>query len=241
MTATIPQQRQAAYRGVIYGIDVIDHDSFMAGALVVMPNDYVGKTRQRGRGRENQHRDKQPFADLIVGSPRVLWEGICTEDELDEMERRFIRDVEVRPRLNEKMNEDNPLMISKDDQRGQRWARDDAADRPRWQLPDRRDRSSLLDWPDDRSPAQRMSDHPRKATRKWSPRQIKVGLWSSSWVLTLVATWAGHIHFGLPVTWARIGLSGSIMYVVLLGWSLAGNPLPRRWTGKARRRRKVRR
>ena len=94
MTATQNPRTQRAYRGVVYGIDVLDHTT---GQIV--RNDYVGQTRQRGRAREMQHRDTQPWSDLIVGSPRVLWEGVCTDEQLDDVERQLIQDVEVRPRL----------------------------------------------------------------------------------------------------------------------------------------------
>lgn len=127
MTATLPPRvcPQTGLRwGQVYGIDVVDHESWMAGTPRIVLNDYVGQSRQPGRARENQHRDDKPFSDLIVGSPRVLWEGYCTDEDLDKMERHFIREVEQRPRLNWRMNEDNRRQIPIPRQKEQRWARD---------------------------------------------------------------------------------------------------------------------
>jgi hypothetical protein len=169
VTATSTSRRvtEARYRGAVYGLDVLDHHT---GLVVVA--DYVGKTRQKGRARELQHRDTQPFSDRIVGSARVLWEGLCTEAELDEMERWFIQrpgeDPKVRPRLNYVWNEDNPHQVPKWDQVAQRHERDDAAGVPRWVPPDQRDRSSLLDW-DTPMPGRSKAD--RVANRKWTRRE----------------------------------------------------------------------
>lgn len=136
MTATVPPRGRTGTRwGRVYGWDVIDHDSWMAGRPRVVVNDYVGQTRQKGRARENQHRDSQPWSDLTVGSPRVLWEGWCTDEQLDEWERHFIQDVpaEQRPRLNWLLNEDNPRHIPKWVALEQRRARDDRNGVPPWE------------------------------------------------------------------------------------------------------------
>lgn len=131
MTATdqrSPKPETGVRWGRVYGWTVLDHDSWMAGVYLPVPNDYIGQTRQKGRARENQHRDDKPWEDLTVGSPNVLWEGMCTDGQLDEMERRFIQrpgeDAKLRPRLNWRMNEDNPHQIPIPRQKEQRWARD---------------------------------------------------------------------------------------------------------------------
>jgi hypothetical protein len=218
VTQTAAARTEVRYRGAIYGLDVLDH---MTRRIV--PDDYVGKTRQRGRSRETQHRDRQPFSDLIVGDAHVLWEGICTEDELDEMERHFIQDVEVRPRLNEKMNEDNPRMIPKGVQRAQRWERDDAAGKARWVPFDRRQRSSLLEW--DATRPEGLSARPYAPTpSRWKPWQIKVGLLSSAWLLLAVATWGAMTRFGLSGTWRQNLLVETLTSSTLLVWSLWRQP-----------------
>lgn len=185
---TSPDRR---YLGVVYGIDILDHETGQ-----VVRDDYVGKTRQRGRARENQHRDDQPWSDLIVGGSHVLWEGICTEDELDEMERHFIQDVGVRPRMNWKLNEDNPRHIPKWVQLEQRHRRDDAAGRPRWVPADRRQPASLLDQPMTARPA-RLSD-PAHAIdpRSWKPWQQRIALWSTGWIGSTSVTWAQLVRNG---------------------------------------------
>lgn len=233
--------------GVVYGLDVIDHESWMAGTPVIMPNDYVGQTRQKGRARENQHRDTQAFSDLIVGSPRVLWEGLCTDAELDAIEARFIREGVngVRPRLNYLLNEDNPERIPKWIQKDQRHARDDQAGRPRWQPVDQRARTGLLDapaWVDRRTAA---PVQPSRLTRSWSPAQIKVCLWSAGWALMQVTVLAGLDHYRLPTTWATVVGTGTPTYAALLAWTWAGFPTTQRqarsawrqWRRTAKRRR----
>lgn len=170
MTATYPARQRTAYRGAVYGIDILDHHTGQ-----VVPNDYVGQTRQRGRARENQHRDTQPFSDRIVGSPRVLWEGICTDEELDAIEREFIR--KLRPRMNWIHNEDNPDQIPKWVQVEQRHERDDAAGVARWVPPDQRQRASLLEWePVGRTVTSTAVCRPRKRWRPWQRHLLGIGV-----------------------------------------------------------------
>lgn len=242
--------------GAVYGIDVIDHASWMAGQPVIMPNDYDGQTRQKGRARENQHRDDKPWSDLIVGSPRVLWEGMCTDDELDDVERRFIKQgVDgVRPRLNWKLNEDNRKQIPIPRQVEQRWERDDRAGRARWVPLDQRQCSSLLEWdpvsprfgPD--LPVRRLS-----APRSWSAGTRKVCLWSSAWILLAAGTWGAFPHYGLSATWKVKLLSVCVAPTVLLLWGRRRRPdtcrlwrrrraaLSRWWASLRRWRAKLRR
>lgn len=216
----------------VYGIDVIDHDSWMAGRPKVMPNDYIGQTTQKGRARENQHRDDKPWSDLIVGSPRTLAEGVCTPDQLDGWERSFIKaGVDgVRPRLNWIMNEDNPAQIPIPRQVEQRWARDDKAGRPRWVPLDQRTPASLLEWPTPRPYA------PPRPAKRWKPWQIKTGLWSTVWVLLTAGSWAGLAHADLTVSWQTQGLSASLASLLMCLWGMAGAPITRRQRRAVRRR-----
>ncbi len=217
--------------GQIYGIDVIDHDSWMAGAPVIVDGDYVGQSRQKRRARENQHRDSQAFADLIVGSPRVLWEGWCTDTELDEMERRFIQDVplEQRPRLNYLLNEDNPHRIPKYTLKEQRHARDDRRGEPHWE-------------PTEYQPqAYGYRSQPAVRVRQaWKPWQKHLLGWPVGWLLSTIAGWVGLVvKFDFTTWWhplatAAAGLP-SLIVVVLLGWLLV-----RSLTSKPKRRRSKR-
>jgi hypothetical protein len=236
VTATMPAGQQTAFRGVIYGIDVLDH---VTGRVV--PNDYVGKTRQRGRGRENQHRDRQPFSDLIVGSPRVLWEGICTEGELDEWERYFIQDAPVRPRLNVDMNEDNPHRIPKRVQEAQRLQRE-----PGWLPFEQRRRDSLLEWDavragSDTFNSNRRSDLSERSggISQWpTPILVKACLWSISWGLATSVLWGVFQRNEWLATGRTRLLCASIVMLVAL---LLGRWLtPRRRREVAKRWRRVR-
>lgn len=211
---------------VVYGIDVLDHHTGL-----IVPNDYIGQTRQKGRARENQHRDSQPFSDRIVGSPRVLWEGLCTDDELDAIERRFIR--ELRPRLNWVHNEDNPGQIPKWIQLEQRLERDDAEGRLRWVPLDQRPAVSLVEQPMRVFPAG-VSRAP--ARQPWPGWKQKATLWAGSWLLlaaTIVA--AGHAY-GIVVAWPPVLIIATITQVAVIVWSLAGAPISRRQWRRARRR-----
>lgn len=223
MTQTARTRTDARYRGVIYGIDILDHETRQ-----VMPNDYVGKTRQRGRARENQHRDDQPWSDLIVGSSHVLWEGICTEDELDEMERRFIQDVAVRPRMNWKLNEDNPQQIPKWVQVDQRHQRDEAAGRPWWVPVEHREVVSLLDLPAGVRSVPAVTVRRVSATRSWSALKVNTCIWSGSWGLITVVMWGLSGRTGLFATWTGNALFGCLVSLALCLWGLAGAPITRR-------------
>jgi hypothetical protein len=228
VTQTERTRTQSAYLGVVYGADLLDHASVMAGTPRIVPNDYVGQTRQRGRARENQHRDDKPWSDLIVGSTHILWEGVCTDTELNDRERYFIREVEPRPRMNWKLNEDNPEQIPKWTQLEQRHQRDDRAGRPRWQPPESRSRQSLLDW-EAREPARVATARRKSITSWWTPNRIKEGIWSASWIGTGAITW---VNLDDVTLWQpRLGVSAAVG-LLLVGWVRAGMPVT-----KAQRRR----
>jgi len=232
VTATYQRRSSTAYRGVVYGIDVLDH---LTGQK--MPDDYVGQTRQRGRARENQHRDDQPWSDLIVGSSHVLWEGICTDTELDEMERRFIQDAEVRPRLNWKLNEDNPRHIPKWVLLEQRHERDQAAGRPLWVPPDQRARESLLEWPD-RGGVVSKPLPPRPPARPWSSRRKHLTGLAVAVATLIPAAWIALAVLGrwFVEAWWLIPLACA----ALTAWVWAGCPVRKRGRRKARSRVKKR-
>jgi len=231
VTATARPRQQARYRGVVYGIDVIDH---VTGEIV--RNDYVGQTTQRGRGRENQHRDDQPWADLIVGSPRALWEGVCTDAELDEMERRFIQDVPVRPRLNWQLNEDNPHHIPKWVLVEQRHERDDREGRPRWVPPKQRTRDSLLEWGECPAPSVPRTRPPARASwRPWQQHVVGLGV---AQVLLSVAGWIVLAVKGMWVPEAWWAVPAAVLAVTV--WAWLGFPVRRQGRRKAVRRLKRR-
>jgi hypothetical protein len=117
--------------GIVYAVDLIDH---VTGEI--RRADYVGQTRQLLRSRAGQHRDDQPWSDLIVGDFYPVAQGTWTNAQLDAAEADMID--QLRPRMNYLLNEDNPERVPKWTQREQRWERDDAAGRPRWIHPDDR-------------------------------------------------------------------------------------------------------
>ncbi len=231
-TAPTRRRTDTRYRGVVYALDVLDHHTSQ-----IVPNDYVGKTRQRGRARELQHRDTQPFSDRIVGDARVLWEGMCTEDELDEMERRFIQDPPAgmsRPRLNYQLNEDNPERIPKWRQVEQRHERDDRAGRPRWVPPELRERTSLLEWDTPDRPAARPQSLPRKPWRPWQRQLCGATAW---WLILFTAGWMLLAHFRLVSGWQDQAVTALLTPLPGIGWAWRWTVLGFPMSGRAWRRR----
>lgn len=212
--------------GQVYGVDLIDHESWMAGTPVIVPNDYVGQTRQKGRARENQHRDSQPFSDLIVGSPRVLWEGWCTDEQLDEMERHFIQDVplEQRPRMNWLLNERNSRQIPKWVQKEQRHARDDRRGDPCWE-------------PSPYRPETYGYRPPTATVRQWKPWQKQLVGWSAGWLTTTLTGWIFLVvRWDFGAWWHPPAISATAV-TALIVWALCGFPLPKRQRRQRNRRR----
>lgn len=237
MTATYPRRTSTSYRGVIYGFNLLDHEAFMAGVHDVVADDYVGKTRQRGRKRENQHRDDKPWSDLIVGSSHVLWEGICDEDELDDKERELIRDK--RPRMNDKDNRWNRERIPYEEQVRQRHQRDVLAGREPWVPLEQRTRASLLEWDataPDAPPGRSVWRWLGRAARR--PLVQKLALWLIGWVLTsaMLQDFLDQ-HFDLDWRW-RFGLSAGLA-ALLLVWGVLRRPDS--WPLWRRRLKRVRR
>jgi hypothetical protein len=234
MTTTMPSRQPAAYRGVVYGFDLLDHASVMADRPVVVPDDYVGKTRQRGRLREMQHRDDKPWSDLIVGFSHVLWEGICDEDELDRREVAMIR--LKASRMNDRDNRWNRTRINLDEQVRQRHERDDHFGRPRWVPRAQRRRDSLLEWDTPERPVfDQTAVEPR---RQWKPWQKQLVAWLFGWLITTVTGWVALVwRFDFPVWWCPPAISGSATALVML-WALAGFPHPRLRKAKKRRRKR---
>ncbi|GAA0528932.1 hypothetical protein GCM10010172_06940 [Paractinoplanes ferrugineus] len=242
MTQVAPARLKSDMRwGQIYGVDVIDHESWMAGTPVIVPNDYVGQSRQKLRARENQHRDTQAFSDLIVGSPRVLWEGWCTDDELDERERQFIQDVplEQRPRLNYMLNDDNPRRIEKWRLVEQRHARDDRNGVPRWEPTPYRPEAYGYRAP--RVSVSVVRDRQVRG-RGWTRGQKQLAGWAAGWAVTTVALWVVELFRPEDVRWwiapaVAAELTGFVRVWSWLGFPLRPRTWRRQWRKKTRRRR----
>ncbi|GAA0494641.1 hypothetical protein Ade02nite_19970 [Paractinoplanes deccanensis] len=239
MTATSQARTDRSYRGVVYGFDLIIHESWMSGGYAVAHDDYVGKTRQRGRRREMQHRDDKPWSDLIVGSSHVLWEGICTEEELDDIERRFIR--EKKPRMNDKDNRWNAGRISYETQVSQRHERDARRGDPPWQPPENRNRDSLLEW-DEAAPGV-----PAVAVRRpWKPWQKQLLGWSIAWLVLMIAGWVGLERWRDFGAWWHPAAVAGVALLALLSclrlWTWLGAPVTKaQWRRKWREKTKPKR
>lgn len=210
--------------GIVYACDVLDHKTGK-----IMPMDYIGQSRRKLKTREAEHRDCQPWSDLIKGSFYVIARGMWDDDELDEQERAAI--ARHRPRLNYKENLDNPDRIPKWDQRDQRWERDDAEGQPRWVHPD--DRVPVVDPVVVSVPADAVGP-----VTLWKPWQIAAGIWLAVWVALSSLVW---VLLGLALhsdaeVWASC--------VAVAAGSLGTAEVARRWYRRGprpRRRRASRR
>lgn len=122
MTVTSPRSATTALRrrSAVYGIPVLAVDEH--GIPLPVPTvvvGYIGQTVQTVKTREDQHREDQPFGDLIVAGSWTIEEGYWTAEELDERERHYIRSGvpltpggrQQRPIYNYHHNEGNPQRI----------------------------------------------------------------------------------------------------------------------------------
>jgi len=226
--------------GQIYGIDVQDHQSWMGNPdhARLVRNDYIGQTRQKRRARENQHRDDKPWEDLIVGSPRVLWEGWCTNEQLDEMERQFIQDVplEQRPRLNYLLNEGNPRRIPKYTQVEQRHARDARRGETPWQpTPYRAEAYGY-------APASARANV-RQVRKPWTRGRKHLLGWSITYATLALTGWillAAHHQGGWKQTGTASAILSMIVVCLLARWVWLGCPVTKEQRRRVKKRRAAR-
>ncbi|MFY1686518.1 hypothetical protein [Plantactinospora sp. WMMB782] len=243
MTYSPERPRPAAEvrrRGAVYGIPcwaVDEHGMPIVGQVVV---GYVGQSRQTVKQREGQHRDCQPFSDVIVGGSWTIEEGRWTDAEMDERERYYIRNgvvltpgqVPQRPVYNYEFNTDNPgrieiwRAIKHRQRRESGWMpppKDSRVPRPRRaggpQVPVRASRSRLARW--------------------WERRR-----W---WVCGLAVLWLAFFAAGLRGSWllwdaVRVGpaaVTASAPFMAV--WGSIGYLRVRRWWRRVTRPRRRRR
>ncbi|WP_051797277.1 hypothetical protein [Catenuloplanes japonicus] len=208
MTTAPDRLSSVVRRGIVYGITTLTHECALAmlrGEPITAGTEfgYAGKTRQRLAARERQHRDTQPWSDLIVGEAFVVEQGMWDEPELDARELAVI--AGWRPRYNISGNWDNPGRVKPWDAVAQRHARDDAAGRPRW-VP-----------PVERAPVV-FATPPwwRRALAAWPPWSAKLVVWAVAWLLLWALVQAVLTEMGVPDSGAlAVPVSGG-----LLGWGL---------------------
>lgn len=205
MTATLPPRSGVRRRGVVYGYDTLRPET----GYTTVEVGYVGRTRQALRARDGQHREVQPWADIIVGGPYVIAEGWWTDEELAATEVAHI--ARLRPRYNIEDNRGNPARIPPWGAVAQRQARDAARGAPAW-VPPRR---------------QGWLPVPSTASR-WRPWQVKAALWGSSWALLAAGLWVQVCRWGASVgEGAAVAALGSAALHVWGAW-LANRPRRRR-------------
>src|SRR5215207_3167943 len=124
MRGSLPIREHRA-PGLVYAIDTINPAT---GQTVL---GYIGQTRQALADREAQHRETQPWADLMPGPARIIWQGEPTDAELDTIEVEFIR--ELKPLYNFDGQEGADHAMPKWQAVEARHARDRRAGREPWE------------------------------------------------------------------------------------------------------------
>ncbi|MEV0214319.1 hypothetical protein [Micromonospora sp. NPDC050695] len=229
----VPRQRPPAgerRQRAVYGIMTLDVNRQgipIPGAAPVVG--YIGQSRQTVWQREQQHRDEQPFSDLIVGGSWTIEEGFWTQQQLDEREQHYIRQgvsllpgqKRQRPKYNIDFNRENPDRIPPWDAVTHRQARE-----PGWQPVKDAHR------PRQRSAGSFAGPITVPAwSWEWTPQRIRIAAWAAGWlVIACVVGWQAASG---PVATAGDGLAyGSGVATTAVGLLLPG---------KRRRRRRSRR
>jgi hypothetical protein len=193
---------------------------------------------------------REPFDRLMEHVARKPWADTVTSWEVDD--RVFAGKADVlaaekaaveaeKPLYNDEWNRGNRRRVDLSDQERQRWARDAAAGKPPWRASQRKPmyrHGRVADAVAYQS-THLMPDRRVSATRRWSPLQVKVGLWSTAWTLIAVTVLAGLGHYGMFETWKQRAICGLTAAPLLLLWSLR-RPKDT-WPLWRRRLRKVRR
>lgn len=190
---------------------------------------YVGETIRQPLTRLMEHIDAQPWADTITS-----WE---VDDEVFAGKAQALRAEAAaikaeRPLYNIRENMGNPLRVKPWEAKAQRWARDDAAGKPRWVPPkERPDADPVV-----RVPAQaRRWPTSRRGAPTW---QATAGWWCAGWWSTTALWWLWlDRHRTLEQYGPRWhGVVAAVASAVLLVWAVRRKPLTaRQWRRRARR------
>lgn len=264
MTAvsTAPTGVNVCRWGRVYGYLTWRFDPDRLVLLTGVEFGYGGQTRQRGGRRDLQHRDCQPWADIIADGPIALVEGAMTGAELDAIERaviggdwRLVLDLAAaNPRLRADVDGitrcaqagprpryniadgglDNPDHIPQWTAREQRWARDDAAERPRWVAPEDRPVVPVQRRPVSLPAGPSLAARARAAVAHrlavwWS----RVWPWVAGWTTAAVAVSAAWLVWVDAATVPDAATVGPVTATGLVGW-VASRRKPKR-RSKARK------
>lgn len=185
---------------------------------------YVGETVRQPLQRLIEHLYDQPWADTIIA-----WEVddrvFAGKDAVLAAEKTAVE--AERPLYNYEWNLGNPRRVEIWRAKQQRWARDDAAGRPRWVPPRQRVPGQAAR----RTELHRCDSSVRTYVvnrRNWEPWQIKTGLWLTSWVISTAVTWASLARMGWPQGWKTQVLCACLSVTVAMLYGLHHRPKRRR-------------
>ncbi|MCG5464255.1 hypothetical protein MED01_002420 [Micromonospora sp. MED01] len=220
----------------MYGIPTlpVDEDGYVVpGAAPIVG--YIGKSVQTVYQRQEQHRDDQPFSDLIVGGSWVIEEGFWTDAELSAREEWWIRNGAVlvrggkpqRPVYNYEFNLDNPNRVEVWRAVEQRQARE-----PGWVKPAN---GSFVPRQRTYGPPQNVARVVRRRPRiRWTRRRIRAAMLAAVWLVMFAGFWWA----GWDVWHGWDGpRNAAIGAAIVMGVASVGN----QWVRPKRRRRRSRR
>lgn len=188
---------------------------------------YLGETVRQPLARLVEHLNSQPWADTIIG-----WEVddrvFAGKDAVLAAERAAV-EAEL-PLYNDEWNRGNPHRIDLEQARLQRWARDDAAGKPRWAPPAKRPRA-----------APRTVSAPASRTARlllwWAvlpPWRQKAALWSVGWSASTLTLWASLARLGFAPDWRVNAGAAALLSAWALVWAVRHKPKRRKRRGRRR-------
>jgi hypothetical protein len=214
VTATIPPRARECrlYRFTVWN----PHDGYRTKA-----KGYIGETWRLPLARVVEHVRDQPWADTICGfevDDRV-WPS--KDSVLAAEEAAVLAEL---PIYNYEYNLANPDRVPIPEAVRQRWARDDAAGRPRWVPPQKTDRTP---W------QRRTPSREQLGIRKPSPPLVSVfhRQVAAAWLLLVILGGGYGNALGADGWW--VAASGAVSASALLGWGFWFGP---RWKVLRRRR-----
>ncbi|MER7166738.1 hypothetical protein ABT336_11840 [Micromonospora sp. NPDC000207] len=222
-TGRIPRQRTGGderRRSVVYGIPTLPVDRATGAVIPGQPPivGYIGKSVQTVWQRQQQHRDSQPFSDLICGGSWPIEEGYWTPAVLAAREEWWIRHGAVlvagqkpqRPVYNYEHNTGNPDRIEV-------WRAVEHRQRrePGW-MPPAKDGTPRTPAAAPGPVARWWADRQRNVARWWVKHRARIAAWTALWLALSVGAW----WLRTSGTWTGLGAVGEAAGLGSCAWAV---------------------